>query len=227
MLAVSTFLGMILKWTNFHFEEIQVTFYADNKSLIDRQQQHLNYQVPYPNMTLGPEYDLLEEIFSIHSTYKIKAQFQHVKGHQDERKKFENLSIPAQLNVKADNLASRFYREGQLSSPIIHMTPSHKAHLILHGKSITNDYNNQLLRAHTEPSYFKHLQQKFQWDLPTLLSIDWTALKTSLRRIHRPSLTTKIVNNILPTAKVLHRWKQQPTNACHLCGATEDFIHLI
>ena len=106
-------------------------------------------------------------------------------------------------------------------------TPTHRVHLLIQGVSITNDYNNQLLRAYTEPQYIKYLQDKFHWDIPTVLSIHWKALRNGLNRIQRHSLTTKIVNNILPTAKVLHRWKHQQTDACHLCGATEDFSHMI
>ena len=226
MLAVSTFLGLIQKWTNFHFEELRVTFYADNKSLIARQTNHLAYTNTYPNCTLNSEFDLTEEIFRTHSQYHITATFCHVKGHQDNQHNIEHLSIPARLNVFADKLATRFYKEGHHSSLRVYATPSHAAHLIIQGVSITNDYNKQLLRAYTEPQYIQYLQDKFQWDIPTVISIHWKALRSGLRRIQRHCLTTKIVNNILPTAKVLHRWKQQPTDACQLCGDTEYFAHM-
>ena len=123
MLAVSIFLGFIQEWTNYHFQEIPITIYTDNKILITRQTNHLEYTNPYPNCTLTPEYDLTEEIFVTHSNYNIKATFCHVKGHQDDNQDIEDLSIPAKLNVYADKLASCFYKEGHKSKPQVHETP--------------------------------------------------------------------------------------------------------
>ena len=139
------FLGLLQEWTNFHFEEIPITIYADNKNLITRQTNHLEYTHPYPNCTLNPEFDLTEEISRTHSKYNIKATFCHVKGHQDNHQNIENLSIRAKLNVYADKLATCFYKEGQHSGLKAHGTPSHSAHLLIQGVSITNDYTNQLL----------------------------------------------------------------------------------
>ena len=152
---------------------------------------------------------------------------QGISYRQINNQDIEDLSIPAKLNVYADKLATRFYKEGQASSLQVHNTTSHKAQLQIQGISITNDYNNQLLRAYTEPRYIQYLQEKFDWDIPTVTSIHWKAFKNGLQRIQRHCLTTKIVNNILPTAKVLHRWKQQPTNKCHLCNNMEDFALMI
>ena len=180
MLAVSIFLGMIQKWTNFHFEQIPITMYADNKSLITRQNEHLQYEATYPNSTLAPEYDLTEEIYCTHRKYNIEATFCHVKGHQDDDQDIDDLTLPARLNVYADRLASRFYKEGSPSNPRVLMSPSHRAHLLIQGVSITNDYNYQLLRAHTEPHYIHYLQDKFGWDITTELEIHWKGLRNGL-----------------------------------------------
>ena len=54
MLSVTTFIGTVLKFTNFSLESLEVTFYADNLALITRMQQHTNYDEPlheHPNQT--------------------------------------------------------------------------------------------------------------------------------------------------------------------------------
>ena len=151
--------------------------------MITRQNNHLEFTNPYPNCTLTPQYDLTGEIFATHSKYKIQARFCHVKEHQDDNQDNDGLSLSAKLDVYADKLAMRFYIEGQPSKPKVYDTPSHKTHLLIEEINITNDYNNQLLRAHTEPQYIKYLQDKFDWDIPTDTSIHWKALKNGLRQI--------------------------------------------
>ena len=83
MLAASIFLGMIQKYTRFYFNNLQMKFMADNDGLIRKEIDHLGYTYPYPNITLEPEFDLVEEIFVTHKRYQITASFQHVKGLQD------------------------------------------------------------------------------------------------------------------------------------------------
>ena len=63
MLAVSTFLGMLQKFTNYDLGTITVSFYADNSSLISCQCQQQEYERPYMNATLALEYDLTEQIY--------------------------------------------------------------------------------------------------------------------------------------------------------------------
>ena len=76
-----------------------VIFLADNKSFIERLQQHHEYILPYPNHTLKAEYDLTEQIFKAILVMKIDATFKHIKGHQDDHKKYNRLSFEAQLTV--------------------------------------------------------------------------------------------------------------------------------
>ena len=90
---------------------------ADNDGLIRKEIDHLGYTHPYPNITLEPEFDLVEEIYATHQRYHITASFKHVKGHQDKSKDLSSLPLPAQLNVEADSLASSFYRKGPPSTP--------------------------------------------------------------------------------------------------------------
>ena len=135
---------------------------ADNDGLIRKDIEHLGYTRPYPNISLEPEFDLVEEIYATHQRYNITASFQHVKGHQDWSKELSSLRLPAQLNVEADSLASAFYREGPLSTQNVIMTPSHQAKLTsIQGISITYAYTHQLIMAYMEPNYIKSLQDWF------------------------------------------------------------------
>jgi len=226
MLAVSLFIGMIQEFTNFAFTNIQVTFAADNLSLIRRHNDHLEYTCCYPNTTLASEFDLTEQTYQTHRKYNIEATFVHVKGHQDSTQEVHSLSLLAQMNVEADHLAGMYYAKGPLSRNNVDLLPSCPAMLNINGASITSDYKNQLIRGYVEPHYMEHLQIKFGWSNATIQIISWGALSCSLRRINRPCLTTKICNDLLPVATRLSQWQLQSNSECCLCGAPETSSHM-
>ena len=58
-------------------------------------------------------------------------------------------------------------------------------------------------------------------------SIAWRALKVALRRIHRPTLCTKVCNDLLPTNCILYQWGQQGHDSCPLCPSEETTEHMI
>ena len=226
MLAATLFFAMLQEWTLFEFPSIELHFFADNMELIQRQIAHQTYTDPYPNATMKAEFDLIEQIYLTISIYRIKAHFCHVKGHQDDNCSYRDLPLESQLNVDADHLATQYYSTGAPSTPQVSLLKSCPAVLSLRNISITNDYHKQLLRAYTEPEYIGYLQDKFHWSDPTVEIIAWRSLSCAIRRIQRPSLTTKICNDILPVATTLMKWRHQPHDRCCLCGAPETTKHL-
>ena len=80
---------------------IKIVYVSDNLELINRNKEHLNYKYPYPKDPLSAEFDITEQIYLKNQTFKIKASFQHVYGHQDTRSRGK-MSTEAILNVEAD-----------------------------------------------------------------------------------------------------------------------------
>ena len=128
--------------------------------------------------------------------------------------------------MDADELAEDYYSDGAQSTAQIQLLPSCPAALSIRDILITNDYQNQLIRAYTEPAYIGHLQDKFRWSSPTTTIIAWKSLSCGIRRIGRQCLVTKICNDLLPTAVTLQRWKYQTHDTCCLCGQQETRKHL-
>ena len=120
--------------------------------------------IHYPNVTLDPEFDLVEESYITHKQYKIAASFKHVEGRHNTAKSLKSLSLPGQLNVEADHLASSFYCEGPLSTKNINVTPSCRAKLSIQGVSVTNNFTKQILQAYTEPHYIQNIQDCLHWN---------------------------------------------------------------
>ena len=92
MLAVSLFLAMIQLYTN-SSTTIKIEFKSDNQELINRQNNHKEYTLPYPNATLKAEYDLTKQIYQTHRDYNIKGSFSHVYSHQDTDTDFDKLPL--------------------------------------------------------------------------------------------------------------------------------------
>ena len=92
----------------------------------------MNYNNLYPNTTLSAEYDITEQIYLTNKTYKIKASFQHVYGHQDTKSRGE-MSMKVTLNVVADKLAGDYQDQLGVYRSITHMYPSSPALLEING----------------------------------------------------------------------------------------------
>jgi hypothetical protein len=227
MLSVALILATLQRNTLFALNHSQVHFMADNKALITRQLDHQSFTTNYPNQTLLPEFDLTEQIYSTLFTHKIQSTFSHVKGHQDDSEDISKLCLNAQLNVEADRLAEQYYSTGFAPNFNVPTLPACPAMLFIRGIAITNDYTNQLVRAHTEPQYIQHLQQKFKWSNPTTEIIAWKALSVGLNRINRQCLAVKVCNDLMPTASTLKKQKYQSQDTCCLCQQTETREHMI
>ena len=227
MLAATMFFAMIQHWPHSDVPSLEIHFHADNMELIQRQWAHRTYTDPYPNATMKAEFDLVEQIYISIQKYQLQAKFYHVKGHQDANCDYKDLSLASQLNVDADKLAGEAYSKSSLSTQQTLLLPSCPAILSIRNISITNDYNTQLIRAFTEPEYIGYLQERFHWSNHTTEIIAWKSLSCAIRRVHRPCLTTKICNDLLPVATVLKKWRHQPSDRCCLCGDVETKEHLL
>jgi len=84
--------------------------YCDNKSMVAS-----SHEVPAewkitPNSTQASDYDVLAKIWATRDLLPVTAcpAVLHVKGHQDKKTAYEQLPLPAQLNVDADKLAGDY-----------------------------------------------------------------------------------------------------------------------
>eukprot|EP00957_Ditylum_brightwellii_P169094 12869841-Ditylum_brightwellii.AAC.1 len=83
--------------------------YLDNKGVIARIQQQQSYTTDYSFNTLTLDWDVITQISNILDIGTFIPKIQHIQGHQDKYKKYDNLSLPAKLNVD-DNLLAVEYQ---------------------------------------------------------------------------------------------------------------------
>eukprot|EP00957_Ditylum_brightwellii_P129554 9881924-Ditylum_brightwellii.AAC.1 len=95
----------------------------------------------------------------------IKAEFKHMRGHQDDMKHYEELDLPAQRNIDVDILAINYRTTRGL--------PINKAQLHMSYTTITSKYCETLCNNATTEPLLDHLQEKNDWDNFTIQQIDW------------------------------------------------------
>jgi hypothetical protein len=114
-----------------------------------------------PSATLAPDWDVLKEIR--HSLHKLnfRPTFQHIKGHRDTP--FENLPLPAQLNVvDADTAAGNFQSQHGCHRPHVPLLPHVGAQLQIDDATITYKHKSFIRNAAYGPPLLQYIQQRNQ-----------------------------------------------------------------
>ena len=91
----------------------------------------------------------------------------HVKGHQDKRKKWENLTIPERLNIQADELIGN-----NTTIPINTHIINTSLALYINGKYIPNNYIYAIRSSCGEKQAKSFLMNKHRWSKSTINDIE-------------------------------------------------------
>ena len=209
------------------------TLYCDNKSMVQKTNQSpTNLDDIWPNSTLESDWDILAEIWQslLEMDEDSRPNIVHIKGHQDKKKSYNDLNLPAQLNVDADKLADQYitthhntnYRE----VPIL---PTCGAQLHLPEGTATHKYKRELWLARTTGPLQQKLMQRNNWTEDTFEDIDWEAYRRALNRHdkHRTSLI-KYHHGILPVGKRANQYDNKYPATRPSCIApleTQEHLH--
>ena len=174
-----------------------------------------------------PEWDLVSAIIAELTKWPL-LKLQYVPGHQDRARAYSRLSLLAQLNVDADAMASRYQCEfGEIRTRVL-LTSTAGVHLITPHGTQTSHYDEAIRHQATYPGLMKYIQTKYAWSDATAAFVNWRAHGSSLqKRIEHKTHFTKLVHDILPTCRQLHR-HDPIRRLCPLCKlASEDWQHIL
>ena len=196
--------------------------YCDNESIVKKAQKPpTNLDSIFPNETLAAEWDLLIEIWRSLEIFdsEMHPTFTHIKGHQDAKKPYHKLDLPAQLNVDADQLASEYIRNNpDLDYSTVHLLPHAGLQLQFPTGTLTYKLKRALRIARTEPTLEKALKEKYEWEDETFQDVNWEAMRLALRRLraHKTTLL-KHINNISPVGRLVHLYDPKYPEGCPSC----------
>lgn len=86
----------------------RIKMFRDSESVMKRLKAILQYEKYYSSATIQFDWDVLQAIVRIIKTFDKRPNINHIRGHQDKKKKYKELSLEAQLKVDANKLAGSF-----------------------------------------------------------------------------------------------------------------------
>ena len=185
----------------------------------------------YPNETIASEWDLIMTIWTTLAdiTPDASPTITHIKGHQDKHKSYQDLSLPAQLNVDADHLANEFISEHQdFAYGWVPILPPTQVQLNFSQGTVTYKLKRTTRLARIAPPLEKKLKKKYAWSDATFQDVDWEASRRALNRLRQHKVTLiKHLNNVPPVGKLVHSYDPKYPAGCPSCAAIlEDRHHL-
>jgi hypothetical protein len=210
--------------------ECHINLYTDNKGLVDVLPQMTN---PFQSSlaSFRADWNLLQAIAStLKPISSTPLQVHHVKGHQDRTREVSTLSLPAQLNVEADGLATEF--NAPLTSPLLEIPfdPMTKIQLVVGHKTVTSHLRSHIrYQLHLQP-LADLIQLRYKWTSPVSRSIDFKSGGLVYRSVyaHRTSATKFIHEQLATGSRLSKRASNLYEVRCYWCGAaSETSLHIL
>jgi hypothetical protein len=191
----------------------------DNQGLIDRIKSGLATKTMFAGAGLSPEYDVVHDILETTRRLPIPLTWEHVKGHQDKKRKWYKLTWMETLNVRADKHATSGLAQVSDPARTICMIPSSKVTLRIHNTDITSQYATHLRKAATCPAMLQRAHKHYGWIPAQFEMIDWKAHHDALRklRFNEKKFVTKFIHQSLPMGKVFHKIDPSQAMTCSSC----------
>ena len=204
----------------------KIKFYCDNKSLVRRVNNFLEYFDGSFRRSLTANYDVVYLIACALRLFPENiVEVIHVKGHQDSLHPTARLSWAAQLIVIADREANNYIRNHPVpSSHPLHL-PTSQIHLYNSQQQIIlKRWAVALRQSFYRTEYESWLMKQFAWDHNTLQDVDFVGLHTSIRFLPTPlyRFVSKWINQSIPTRRRVHRYEPQIPPTCKSCPSVEE-----
>ena len=209
----------------FHSSTPPLHIHLDNQSLLRIVTQPRHCSFVSPSTTVSSKYNLISQIQSILLHLPLTIQFHHVRSHQDRTAPDHTLSLPAQANCRADQLATNA-NEQCTSHPSAPLYPASQCRLNIHNKTITRRLFHSL-HHHTFANTLKrYIIKSRSWEDETAL--DWSLFSSiCLQQSTRLNFYIKWIHRCLPVGSVLHIWNPSSCPFCPACGERETHIHFL
>ena len=207
-----------------------ITSYCDNKSVVSKSAIKNDYE--NPSYVITPNFDIFKSIYlqQCRIPPSIMKDTKWVKGHQDSSKPICELSLEAQLNIIADQLASEALeslKSGDLF-PIQFTFPASTVTILIDGKAQLSKEVFILRWRYSEFELQKYYERKLIVSTKQLHLINWAGLRIARSRLshYLQNFSIKQMIGWLPTGNKLKQYGQQETN-CPACNwPCENVDHL-
>ena len=158
---------------------------------------------------------------------KIDITYKHVKGHQDDNDKIENLDQWALMNILADHEAKEFWYMSK-EFPEREYPKVLKGYWSLKiGREVVVSKVNERIVDHIHGTQIMEKWKEKERVGGKIERESWDVIEQAMKDSgHEISLfITKHVAGIYGVAKILKRWGSQKSSLCPLCKRKEETAH--
>jgi hypothetical protein len=200
---------------------------CDNEALLKKEQYIQKIEIPNSHDQLHPDMDVIQLTIEQYKDIP-NITHEHVHGHQDDNEDIENLSWLAQLNVEADNLATKALQQRTASSVPIPL--GNFAYILLDNELLTSQYSSELRAQAGREQGLQYLRDKLNLSKDDYNSLHWTAYRLARRKLpfKLKAFVVKRLSNWIQTNERRHKCNEISSPRCPHCPAkTECFDHVL
>lgn len=177
-------------------------------------------------------YNDIDVILELQAQLRVSSHnitLQHVEGHQDKERKYEDLTPEAKLNVTMDKFVGLFIEQNPREYKHSKDAPHFPTQLICvsadHG-TITGKHRDVFIDQFNENVRKGYMDKHFGEASSTGANWKHVARVLKTDKKHR-SRNTKMIHNQYNTFDTCHRWNTSKSDTCPLCKkSTETWEHL-
>ena len=212
------FLQLIEQWSG--LQSGQCTIACDGEGAIKKM---TNINVISP---VTPHFDILSAIKTIIDRVKTTCSFEHVYGHQDNKR--DKLTELEELNVQADILAKDFnYAHHKMDKKKLRIatTEDELWPVFMNGSKIVTNTKKTIITEAAEQTLHNYwISKKGRYTHESIKKIDWEGLSRASKKvtIGRRIWVSKFSHNWVGNSSQLARWGYRRKNKCPLCGVYGD-----
>eukprot|EP00957_Ditylum_brightwellii_P028960 2187666-Ditylum_brightwellii.AAC.1 len=187
LLSIACFLHHVLIYT---MQPIQckLDFYIDNEGVVVRTKDQLSCKYDYSFSTLDPDWGIIAHAASTLKMWGKYPQITTIKSHQDDVTMEDNLDFSVQLNVAADQLATKYREQNNTTSLMTPRIDINNMQLQVIFEVITGHHYKKIQDHVTASDLQKHIVCTRQWQEEVFKSVDWDTYQQSKnRQDHRDS----------------------------------------
>ena len=198
LLSYLRFLYRISQYTHSPLPK-ETILYTDSASLIAKIGEIKTWPYFFPNATMDPDWDVLQQIITSRHLFPLLPVLRFVKGHQDANCPYVTLSLPAQLNVDTNHFAGSYAPRPNENPTTVPMIAGIAVSLHLSSGTTTTKYRSALHKASSTDAIQHYIQNKNKWTDAEFASINWVAHGCSVHRFyHKKQFIIKLVHKWLP-----------------------------
>eukprot|EP00957_Ditylum_brightwellii_P211626 15366393-Ditylum_brightwellii.AAC.1 len=179
LLAALRFIYRYIQYNNMLLDHELLLHFCDNSTVVSQMKYPNKTMITNPTNFTQPDWDIQMSITHTVRQLQLEVNTKHVYGHQDTRNRPNLMAMPntphknkmnkskkltweAQLNIRADELATQALNNIVHTTPsktTFHYIPQAKIYLTINNKPILSHITHAITTAWTLPDLLKHLHR--------------------------------------------------------------------